>query len=636
MEPTGLKRRLAAIVAADVAGYTRLMEADEAGTHDAYKTHIDELFRPGATRHHGRIVKSTGDGFVAQFESVVDAVQFAVTVQREMARRNADVPDDRCINFRIGINLGDVIVEDDDIFGDGVNVAARLEALAIPGAICVSGGVFDQVRNKVDIGFENLGPQRVKNIAEPVRAYRVIEQPGAETSIATRWRQLGRRPAFSAAVAVLIIASATAGWQLYPTIVGLIGGDPMESRLIPPPDKASIAVLAFTNMGNDAGQDYFADGISEDIITDLSKLTGLFVIARNSSFSYKGKSVKVQRISRELGVRYVLEGSVRRSADTVRINVQLIDASTGGHLWAERYDRQIGDVLRVQDEISRRVVTALAIKLTARETAELAAADTDNIAAYDAFLQGWSYFRRRTPEDFVKAVANFKMAVMLAPDYGRAYAALAATYLNARTHIWFAVLGLSSRRETMALVRANLDKSKRNPSALMHRVGAQIAYLDRRFDDAVTEAERAIALDPNDAESYARLGMTLVWSGRAANGAAALRRAMRLDPYYPPGYLSRLGVAEFAAGRFAEAARLLERAYKRNPKNFVPLTHLVAAYGHLGRKREADMTLAALNRLRRAAGLDPYSKRLARRLLPYRNAADLERVIAGLERAGVP
>ncbi len=412
MSEEGVERRLTTILAADVVGYSRLMAADEAGTLAQPKTHRKEIIEPKTAAYHGRVVKLMGDGTLMEFGSVVDAVNFAVDVQRTMAERNAGVPEDRRIAYRIGINIGDIIVEGDDIYGDGVNVAARLEGLAEPGGICVSRPVHTQIRGKVDLAFEDLGKQQVKNIPEPVRVFKVlldspatghaaVPPPAAKRSL--RW------PVVAVGLAALVIVAGAILWQR-----------PWEERLEPAseanmafslPDKPSIAVLPFANMSGDPEQEYFADGMTDDLITDLSKISGLFVISRNSAFTYKGKAVKVRQVAEDLGVRYVLEGSVRRVGDEVRINAQLIDATTGGHLWAERYDGSLADVFDLQDKVTERIVDALALELTPQEAQRVTGPGTDNVAAHDAYLLGLTFYYRRTPESFAKAKIHFERAV---------------------------------------------------------------------------------------------------------------------------------------------------------------------------------------------------------------------------------
>ena len=378
------QRRLAAVFVADVVAYSRLMAADEAGTLAALKAHRKELIDPTTAEHGGRIVKLMGDGALVEFASVVDAVECAVAVQRGMAERNHGIPEDRRIVFRIGINLGDIILDGDDIYGDGVNLAARLEGLAEPGGICISNSAREQVLGKVPLSFADLGEQRVKNIERPVRVYCVVMDgtPAAATAASPE-----------------------------------------------PPDKTSIAVLPFTNMSGDPEQEYFADGISEDIITALSKISQLFVIARNSSFTFKGKSVRIQEVSSDLGVRYVLEGSVRKAGNRVRITSQLIDGETGGHLWAERFDRDLTDIFAMQDEVTREIVTALALKLTEGDRQRLTREHTDNMEAYDCFLRGREQLWRLTAETNAQARTLLERAVELDPNFASAFAYLAAVHL---------------------------------------------------------------------------------------------------------------------------------------------------------------------------------------------------------------
>lgn len=618
---TGFKRKLAAVLVADVVGYTRLMHVDEKGTYQSYLAHSSELLEPLVGEWHGRVIKHTGDGFIADFDSVVDAVECAIAIQDGMGERNRTVPEDQRLVFRIGINLGDIIAEKGDIYGDGVNIAARLEGLARPGGICVSGGVLDQITNKISVDADDLGPQRVKNIAGTIRAYHI--RPGTSARRPKRpsigGARRGRRILAAASVVALGLAAIFA-WQY-------VGDTP---RRIP-----TIAVLPFDDLGAKPADDYFVDGMTEDIITELSKISGLQVIARNSSFVYKGSSVNVSRVGRELGADYLLEGSIRKSGETLRVNAQLIEASSGTHLWAENYDRQLRDVFAVQDDITKRIVIALAVKLSATEASRINMAGTLNVAAYDAFLMGWAHYQKRTPDDVGQALFHFKRAVEIDPGFGRAHAALAATYLTGRTHNWISYLGLDSRYQAFTLARSHLAKAEEKPSALYYRVAAQLAYRARDFDEAISLAEKAIAMNPSDADSYARLGMTMVWNGSAKTGVIYLQRAMKLDPRYPPAFASQLGVAFYAAGDFMASAKWLEEAFRRNPTNHLPLVHLIAAYGQLGRKDAAAKVLRTLNELREEAGLSHYFLSLAERLMPYKLPDDLERLIEGLKMAGV-
>jgi TolB-like protein/class 3 adenylate cyclase len=432
-----VRRRLAAILVADVVGYSRLMGEDEEGTLVALKGLRSRLIDPTVTDLGGRIVKLMGDGALAEFPSVIDAVECAIGIQRCVAAHNVENPDGKQIEFRIGVNLGDVIIDGDDIYGDGVNVAARLEGLADPGGVCISGTVFDQIKNKLDLSFEDLGLQEVKNIAEPVRAYRV--QLDAKRSAASppkrkqkqSWKSIG----VVVAIAVLLVIAGVYVWlgeqasntqatdaELKPAETASV--KPRDEQPLPAPDKPTIAVLAFNNLSGDPDQEYFADGMAEDIITGLSKLSALFVVARNSSFKYKNQTLDAKQIGRELGVRYLLEGSVQRSGNQVRINAKLIDASTGGNMWAERYDGQLDDVFALQDKVTNQIVNALSLNLNADEKALLADHGTTNVEAHDAFLKGRSLASNFTADGAKQAMRYYQRALELDPSYQRAAEAL--------------------------------------------------------------------------------------------------------------------------------------------------------------------------------------------------------------------
>jgi TolB-like protein/class 3 adenylate cyclase len=495
-----VERRLAAILAADVVGYSRLMEADEPGTIAALTAHREELIEPKIAEHKGRIVKLMGDGILVEFASVADAVQCAAEIQRTMVERNAEEPEAQQIKFRIGINLGDVIVQGDDIYGDGINIASRLEGLAEPDGVCISGTVFDSVRNKLELGYEFRGEQQVKNISEPVRVYRILTEPGAAGEVIG---VVGRRTGVVGLVAVAGVITWLKPWapDVEPASI--------ERMAFPLPDKPSIAILPFSNMSDDPSQDYFADGMTEDITTDLSKISGLFVIARNSSFTYKGKAVKVRQVAEELGVRYVLEGSVRRSGDQVRINAQLIDATTGGHLWAERYDGSLTNVFALQDKITQKIVTALAVNLTAEERERQARKETDSPEAYDAFLRGWAHYRLNTRDDFAKAVPYLEKAIQLDPNYGRGHAALATIYWESWNSEWVRSLGISYH-EAIEKAKRHLEEAMKDPTPLAHRIASRLHIFANRWDEAIAEADRAIALDANDPDGYVAMSKVLV------------------------------------------------------------------------------------------------------------------------------
>ena len=466
-----LERKLAGILYADVAGYSRLTGEDEDATHRRLSEYLDRIAET-ITQHHGEVMHYAGDAVLAKFDTVVDALSSAAAIQTDLSTRNQALPDERKVQFRIGVNMGDVIIDRGDIYGDGVNVAARLESLAEPGGICISESVRSAIGKKLPLEYEFLGEQQIKNITEPVKAYHARLKSGAVLPAPTA---RPRRPmrhliAASAAATVLIIGVGVVTWgQPWRT-----SEEPasVERLAFPLPDKPSIAVLPFANMSGDPEQDYFVDGMTDDLITDLSKMSGLFVIARNSSFAYKGKSPDVRQVSRELGVKYVLEGSVRRAGEQVRINAQLIDSTTGGHLWADRYDGRIDDVFALQDKVTAKIVTSLALQLTAAERQRVARPETDNVVAYDAFLQGWEHLRRQTADEFAKALPYLKKAVELDSNYGRAYAALAWLYYHASKRSWHKSLGLSHRWKAAEQADRYLTKAMKHPTSLAHQVAA--------------------------------------------------------------------------------------------------------------------------------------------------------------------
>ena len=585
-----MERRLAAILAADMVGYSRLMAADEAGTLARQNAHRKELIDPRIAEYGGRLVKSTGDGVLVEFPSVVDAVACAVTIQLAMQEREAASPEDSRIAYRIGINLGDIIIEDDDIYGDGVNVAARLEALAEPGGVCVSRTVVDYVRGKVASDFEDQGKQQVKNIPEPVHVFRVLMQPeaGGKAAAQARRRAWWWQPA--AGVAVAVLAIAVIGLMVWQPRAPDVEPASVERMAFALPDKPSIAVLPFDNMSGDPEQEYFADGMTEDLITDLSKISGLFVIARNSTFTYKGTPVEVRQVAEDLGVRYVLEGSVRRSGDEVRINAQLIDATTGGHVWAERYDGSVVDIFSVQDEFVRKIVKALAVSLTEDEQEEIGLGQTANIEAREAFQKGWKNYQRYTPDDNAEAVGQFKKALELDPDYGRAYAAVSLAYLRGCKLRWHEQLGMSNA-EANAQALVNLEETKSHPSSLAYVAGSRINLYNNQYDEAVAEATRAIAQDPNDPEGYIAMAWAMITTGKPGPGLELVERAMRLNPTYPNYYVLARGMAYFAMDDLEKAADVLGKALERDPGATELAPALAATYAHLGKREEARMAL---------------------------------------------
>ena len=579
------ERRLAAILAADVAGYSRLMGADEEGTLAALKSHRREVIDPKITEHRGRIVKTTGDGMLVEFASVVNAVACAAKIQQEMRARNASVPEDRRIEFRIGINLGDVIVEDNDIYGDGVNIAARIESIAKPGGVAISASVRDNVGNKLDLTFEDTGEQTLKNIERLVRVYNVV---------------------FGASHA----QAATPGKQV-------------------PPDKASIAVLPFTNMSGDPEQEYFSDGISEDIITDLSKIAGLLVIARNSSFAYKNKSPDIRAVGRELGVRSVLEGSIRRAGNRVRITAQLIDASDGGHLWAERYDRDLTDIFEVQDEVTQRIVEALKVTLKPAEKALMAGRGTSSVEAHDWFLRGREllFGPTKNRDIFERTAAAFRRALELDPQYSSAYGGLAMIHVLEFSNRW---IGIPNALELAADYAARaIAIGPNDPFA--HYAASVVAVWQRDLGRAKSEAEMALSLSPNFTLGYGSRGLIEVYLGNPLAGIHYIELAIRLDPGFTQQYLHFLGTAYLVAGQYETAAAKFRERIRLAPDTDLSRAFLAAALGHLGEAEEARRVWRDLMEINPKYS---YAGHMAR--LPFQNQEDADRIGAGLAKAGLP
>jgi len=622
-------RKLTAILSADVKGYSRLMGEDEEATIrtlTAYREVMVDLIQ----NHRGRVVDSPGDNLLAEFKSVVDAVRCAVEIQEELKVRNAEVPDNRKMEFRIGLNLGDVIEEGARIYGDGVNIAARVEGLAEGGGISISGTVYDHIENKLALGYEFLGEHTVKNIAKPVRVYRVLMEPGARAEVNTeKWARLKRwQWAALAVLAVLVVgAAAVVIWNFYfhPSPPSEeVPSDKIQALELP--DRPSIAVLPFINMSDDPEQEYFSDGITEDLITDLSKISGLFVIARNSVFIYKGKAVKIAEVGRELGVRYILEGSVRKANGRVRITAQLVDATTEGHLWAERYDRDLKDIFALQDEVAQKIIAALAVKLTEDEQKRLVRKYTDNMEAYDSLLQGLEYENRYTKEANVQARQLYERAIDLDPEFALAYALLGLTHL----HEW--QLGWSqdpqSLEQAFELVQRAIALDDSLPVG--HRFLGEVYLWKKQHEQAIAELEKAIALNPNDADGLAMLGSTLNWAGRPEEAIGLVKKAMRLNPRYPVWYLWNLGHAYFLTGRYEEAIETLNRVLDRNP-GFLPAhVYLTVSYIELGRHEEARAQAAEVMKLSPQTSTQAWRQRI-----PYKDQAVLERLFDGLRKAGV-
>jgi TolB-like protein/Flp pilus assembly protein TadD len=541
------------------------------------------------------------------------------------------------MEFRIGVNLGDVVEEGDTIYGDGVNIAARLESLAEAGGICISGTVYDQIKNKLAFGYDYVGEQAVKNIKEPVRVYRVLMEPGVtKAEKDPRIKVKGKRALVLAILAAFVVVAAmVALWQFYlrPAVPPREVAS-KEKMAFPLPDKPSIAVLPFTNMSDDPKQEYFSDGMTEDLITDLSKISGLLVIARNSTFTYKGKPVKVKQVAEELGVRYVLEGSVRRSGDEIRINAQLIDALSGHHLWAERYDSKIGKIFALQDQITQKIVSALAVKLTGSEKELVVQRGTNNVAAYDEFLKGWGHYLRLTPTDFEKAAVSFKKAIELDPNYGRAYAALALVHWTASTN-WAlrGGLGVSFVGARMQS-REYLKKAMKQPTSIAYNVSSQMYLQRRQHKEAISELERGLALDPNDPSCYQSMSYTLSMAGRPKEAIEYVNKGKRLDPLNPSRYLYLLGLAQFCMGELAEAAASVEKALKLNPEDESIAAELAVFYGFLGREKEARAIFESVRE--KVFGNTDFFLSTRMEAIPFKDRAVAIRYAEGFLKAGAP
>ena len=629
MTEEGFKRKLTAILSADVKGYSRLMGEDEAATVRTI-TVYREVMTSLIQQHRGRVLDSPGDNLLAEFASVVDAVQCAVAVQEEFKARNAELPENRRMEFRIGINLGDVIQEGDRIYGDGVNIAARLEALANPGGICISRTAFDHIESKLPLGYEYLGDQTVKNIAKSVPAYRVLMEPRVTVAGRSEEKRAGLRRWQWAVLAVVAVvgAGALAIWNFYlrpsPPPAEVVFERTPALKL---PDKPSVAVLPFVNIGGELEQEYFSDGITEEIITTLSKIPELFVIARNSAFAYKGRPVKVQQVGEELGVRYVLEGSVRKAGDRVRITAQLVDAATGGHLWSERYDRDLKDIFALQDEITMKILTALRVKLTEGEQARLYDRGAENLDSFLKVLQGRAYFYRFNKGSNLQARQMFEETIALDPKNAAAYMMLGWTHL---IEVWFGWTKSPGKSMERAVELAQKALALNDTLDTTHSLLGNVYLVKRQYEKAIAEAERAVVLNPNGADAHAHLGMILHYAGRPEEAITLLNKATRLNPLPPNWYLFSLGHAYRLTGQYEEAIAVYKRALHRNPDDMLAHTGLAATYSLLEREEEAHAEAAEVLRIN-----PKFSLEFSAKTLPFKNKADTERYIDALRKAGL-
>ena len=574
------ERKLSAILSADVAGYSRLMGQDDDATVRTLTGHR-EMMSALIKKHRGRVVDSPGDNLLAEFGSARQSVECAAEIQRELAKRNAELPEQRRLVYRIGLNVGDVIKDGDRIYGNGVNIAARIESLAEPGGICISGLVFTQVKSKLKFDYEFIGKKTLKNISEPIPVYRVRS-----------------------------------------TLKDNTHSDFDETSMASLSEKPSIAVLPFTNMSNDPDQDYFSDGITEDLITNLTKISDLFVIARNSVFVYKGKAVKIKDVAQELGVRYILEGSIQKAGDRVRITSQLIDAISGGHLWAERYDRDLSDIFELQDEVTSKIVTALAVKITEDERGRLLCRGTSNLEAYDTTLHGWKFFIQFKIESNIQARHLFEKAIQLDPDYALAYSLIAGTYMMEWTFGW------SQDPRSIEIASKFIQKSLKLDDSLYftYRIGGDVLLWKKQHEKAISFFKKAIALNPNDADGLYGLSEALNWAGYAEKAKKYIKKAMQLNPIYPVWYLWALGHACYLNQEYEEAIDIFTDLLDQNP-NYLPAhPYLAAIYQELGRKKEATLHAEMLIKKSPFMTTEAWKQRL-----PYKDKATLNRLINALQ-----
>jgi TolB-like protein len=581
-----VERRLTAILAADVAGYSRLTGIDEEGTHAQLQDHLRSLVDPKIAEHRGRVVKNTGDGLLAEFSSVVDAVRCAVDVQRGMAARNDDLPEEKRIEFRIGINVGDVMLDHGDIFGDGVNVAARLEGIAEPGGVCISGRVLEDIQGKLDISFEDAGDQQLKNIARPVRVYRVRPSGAAVTT----------------------------------------------SPSLPLPDKPSIAVLPFQNMSGDPEQDYFADGIVEEIITVLSRFRRLFVIARNSTFAYKKRAIDVKQVGRELGVRYVVEGSVRKSANRVRIAGQLIDAATGAHLWADRFDGALEDVFALQDQITVSIVGAVMPKLEQAEIERAKRKPTESLDAYDYYLRGVAIIDRITKDANDEALRLFNRAIDLDTDFALAYARAAQCYVFRKMNRW--MIDPNKELPEAARLARRAAETGRDDAGALAIAGYVLAYVVGDLDSSAAYIDRALLLNPNLAGAWGVSAWLKVYLGDPDTAIEHQATATRLSPLDPRiwSWEASTARAHFFAGRYDEATTWAEKVLLEQPDHLGTIRIAAASHALAGRPQEANKAIARIRQLDPGLRLS----NLRDVMPPFRRSEDQTKLVEGLRKAGLP
>jgi adenylate cyclase len=623
-------------MSADVVGYSRLMEQDEAGTFDRIRAHRTELFEPEIAKHHGRVFKLMGDGILVEFGSVVDAVECAAALQRGLAERNANVPDEQRIDVRIGINLGEVIVEGDDRFGEGVNIAARLEQIAEPGTILVSSKVAHEVEKKLAFGFEPMGQQKVKNIAKPITVFRVkLDDVPVRTRPARYPSRRGMLVQLAVAVP-LVLAAAFAAWQWFPSSTTPHSATALGT-------KPSLVVLPFESLSDDKEQSYVADGLTEDLTTEVARIPDLLVMSRNAAFTYKGRAIAPGQVAKELGVKYILEGSIRRAGSDLRINAQLIDTTTGAHLWAERFDGDWSKVFELQDRLVGQIATSLKLRLVDAERSSQTTGGTTNPTAYEFYLRGRELERSDRPDDWAKAVTYLKEALQRDPNFGAAAAELVSVYQNAN---WLpsraAAIGVS-QYNAMGQANGYLMKAAQNPSATYYVIVSENLLYQQKSDEAVVAAERAIALDSSDEDSYTQMSAALIHNGRPKDALGFLELANRVAPQSSRWRDVLTGLAYFSMDRFREAATALEKADRKSDYNgfydiwapIYALKLLIPTYAYLGRNDAIAATKERIRPYLAEAEDGQYTGLLMIEDFPFKNAADRERMLQGVRKAGI-
>jgi TolB-like protein/class 3 adenylate cyclase len=626
-----LPDKLAVILHADVAGSTELVHQDKQLAHERIRDSF-QRFSNTIENYHGQVLELRGDALLASFDRGSDAVAAALAFQVDHTYQNSRLQDDLRPVIRVGISMGEVVIADNTVTGTGVVQAQRVEQLAGPGGICITAVIHDSLSKRLPFEFVSLGERELKGFDHAVHVYRVELASGesvpAPIEAGNQSASPGNRKLIAAIVAViLVVAGGTAYWLT--SQQPRVEAASIERMVYPLPDKPSIAVLPFTNMSGVAEQEYFADGMTENLITDLSKISGLFVIARNSSFSYKGQQVKVRQVAEDLGVRYVLEGSVQRAGDRVRINAQLIDATTGGHLWAERYDGSLADIFALQDQITTKIVNAMSVALTPQELEDFGSIGTSNVSAHDAYLQGLSFYLSNTPADNAKAETHFKRAIELDPDFKRAYAALARVYIKSSEPEYSLAIGIYFRK-AIFLAYKNLAKSVGANITDAHVVRSQMALYKHQVGVALRETERALDLSTNDVDALKVQARALIYSGQHAQGRKLANRAIRLDPVGLAESLYIIGLSHFASGSYDKAADYVERAIEIDPKTNAYARLLVASYGKLGMEKEAKEALLRFRKLWRhnfwiAVGVFYY---------PFEDGEVLKHLADGFEAAG--